>query len=116
MPTVRGLPGDSNTVTTISLRWIVISLTTQRRCPSLFAAAENYDLVIGSRYVAGGTIPNWRLSRRLLSRGGNLYASMVLGLKVADSTSGYRVYSAYGARKDRLHERDAPTVTDSRSR
>lgn len=73
---------------------------------SLFAAAENYELVIGSRYVAGGTIPNWRLSRRLLSRGGNLYASLVLGLKVADSTSGFRVYSA-----NALDKIDYRTVT-----
>jgi dolichol-phosphate mannosyltransferase len=63
--------------------------------PALLEAAERYDVVIGSRYVAGGHIPNWRLTRRLLSRGGNLYASWMLGLGVADSTSGYRVYSRH---------------------
>ncbi len=67
--------------------------------PTLFAAAENHDLVIGSRYIKGGQIPNWRWSRRLLSRGGNEYASLVLGLKVADSTSGFRVYSATALEK-----------------
>ena len=61
--------------------------------PSLLAAAERYEVVIGSRYVPGGHIPQWKLSRRLLSRGGNQYASMMLGLGVADSTAGYRVYS-----------------------
>jgi dolichol-phosphate mannosyltransferase len=64
--------------------------------PLLLKAAEDHDVVIGSRYIPGGHIPNWALSRRLLSRGGNQYASVVLGLGVADSTSGYRVYSANG--------------------
>lgn len=61
--------------------------------PSLLEAAKSHDVVIGSRYVPGGHIPQWTLSRRLLSRGGNQYASLMLGLGVADSTSGYRVYS-----------------------
>jgi dolichol-phosphate mannosyltransferase len=56
--------------------------------------AEGYDVSIGSRYVAGGSIPNWAWHRHLLSRGGNLYASAMLGLGVADSTAGYRCYSA----------------------
>ena len=63
--------------------------------PSLVAPlADGADLVIGSRYVAGGKIPEWKLSRRLLSRGGNLYASLMLGLGVKDSTAGFRVYTA----------------------
>jgi dolichol-phosphate mannosyltransferase len=63
--------------------------------PSLLAAAEaGSDLVIGSRYVPGGSIPNWSWSRHLLSWGGNRYASAVLGLHVADSTAGFRVYRA----------------------
>ena len=61
--------------------------------PSLLTAAERFEVVIGSRYVPGGHIPQWTLSRRLLSRGGNQYASLMLGLGVADSTAGYRVYS-----------------------
>jgi dolichol-phosphate mannosyltransferase len=52
------------------------------------------ELVVGSRYVPGGEIPNWAWHRRLLSRGGNVYASTMLGLGVADSTSGFRVYAA----------------------
>jgi dolichol-phosphate mannosyltransferase len=52
------------------------------------------EVVVGSRYVPDGVIPNWAWHRRLLSRGGNLYASALLGLGVADSTSGFRVYAA----------------------
>ena len=59
----------------------------------LLALAESHDVVIGSRYIPGGSIPKWSLVRRLLSRVGNQYASLMLGLGVADSTAGYRVYS-----------------------
>jgi len=52
------------------------------------------DLVIGSRYVPGGTIPHWPAHRRALSRYGNRYASRVLGLHVHDVTSGYRAMRA----------------------
>ena len=63
--------------------------------PTLVAPLdEGFDVVIGSRYVEGGSIPNWAWHRHLLSRGGNAYASAVLGLGVADSTAGYRAYSA----------------------
>jgi len=63
--------------------------------PSLVAPLEEgFDVSIGSRYVEGGSIPNWAWHRHLLSRGGNIYASKVLGLGVADSTAGYRAYSA----------------------
>jgi dolichol-phosphate mannosyltransferase len=63
--------------------------------PTLVAPlSEGFDVVIGSRYVKGGSIPNWAWHRHLLSRGGNLYASAVLGLGVSDSTAGYRCYSA----------------------
>lgn len=64
-----------------------------RDLPRLLAAGQSHDVVIGSRYVPGGAIPRWSLPRRLLSRGGNQYASVMLGLAVADSTAGYRVYS-----------------------
>lgn len=61
--------------------------------PTLLAAAEaGADLVIGSRYVPGGSIPDWPLHRRILSRWGNRYAGLVLGLRVRDATAGYRVY------------------------
>ncbi|HEY5111153.1 MAG TPA: polyprenol monophosphomannose synthase [Acidimicrobiales bacterium] len=61
--------------------------------PELLVAAQDHEVVIGSRYIKGGHIPAWALSRRLLSRGGNKYATIMLGLGVEDSTSGYRVYS-----------------------
>jgi hypothetical protein len=60
--------------------------------PALLAGAARHDLTVGSRYVPGGSVSNWGLLRRALSRGGNLYARVVLGLPVADCTSGYRVY------------------------
>lgn len=63
--------------------------------PSLLAAVdEGADLAIGSRYVPGGSIPDWSLHRRLLSRWGNRYAAAVLGLAVRDATSGFRAYRA----------------------
>ena len=60
--------------------------------PSLLEKSLTYEVVIGSRYVKGGSIPSWSIGRKLLSRGGNVYASMMLGLSVKDSTAGYRVY------------------------
>ena len=66
-----------------------------RSLPALLdAAEEGADVVIGSRYVHGGSIPNWKWHRHLLSRSGNEYASIMLGLKVADATAGFRVYRA----------------------
>jgi len=63
--------------------------------PSLLAPVlSGFELTIGSRYVPGGTIPNWSWHRHLLSVSGNRYASAVLGLGVADATAGYRVYAA----------------------
>jgi len=55
---------------------------------------EGFEVSIGSRYVPGGSIPDWTLARRLLSRGGNLYADLMLGLGVRDSTAGFRAYAA----------------------
>jgi dolichol-phosphate mannosyltransferase len=63
--------------------------------PALIHAVEDgADLAIGSRYVPGGQVPGWKASRRLISQGGNLYAALVLGLHVRDSTAGFRAYSA----------------------
>jgi glycosyltransferase involved in cell wall biosynthesis len=61
--------------------------------PSLVAAVEaGADLAIGSRYVRGGTIPDWKWVRRAISRGGCLYARTLLHLPVHDVTAGYRAY------------------------
>jgi dolichol-phosphate mannosyltransferase len=60
--------------------------------PQLLEAAERYDLVLGSRYVPGGGTTDWGMMRRLISRGGNLYAGLILGLPVSDATGGFRCY------------------------
>jgi dolichol-phosphate mannosyltransferase len=60
--------------------------------PRLIAAAENADLVLGSRYVPGGRIPNWGLLRRAISRGGCLYAQALLQLGIRDLTGGFKCY------------------------
>ena len=60
--------------------------------PDLIRALENADLVIGSRWVPGGSVVNWPRSRRLLSVGGNLYARLLLGVPVHDVTAGYRLF------------------------
>jgi dolichol-phosphate mannosyltransferase len=62
--------------------------------PSLVGALADHDLVIGSRYIPGGSIPQWALHRRLLSRGGNVYSAVALGVRVKDMTSGFRAYRA----------------------
>jgi glycosyltransferase involved in cell wall biosynthesis len=69
--------------------------------PSLLrpALAGEADLVIGSRYVPGGSIPDWPFHRRALSRWGNRYAAAMLGLDVADATAGFRAYRADMVRK-----------------
>ena len=56
--------------------------------PALLAALAGADLVIGSRWVPGGTVRNWPKSRELLSRGGNTYARIMLGIKLKDATGG----------------------------
>jgi dolichol-phosphate mannosyltransferase len=60
--------------------------------PRLLAALEDADLVLGSRWVAGGRILNWPRSRELLSRGGNAYVRLVLGVPLRDATGGFRAY------------------------
>jgi dolichol-phosphate mannosyltransferase len=62
--------------------------------PSLIEAAENADLVIGSRWIAGGQVQNWPPVRRFVSRIGNSYARFMLGTQINDMTSGFRVYRA----------------------
>jgi dolichol-phosphate mannosyltransferase len=61
--------------------------------PQLIEAVEQgADLAIGSRYVPGGDIPDWKWLRRLISRGGGRYARTMLGLSVHDATAGFRAY------------------------
>jgi dolichol-phosphate mannosyltransferase len=60
--------------------------------PRLLEAARDADLVLGSRWVPGGRIVNWPRSRMLLSRGGNIYTRLAMGLPLRDATGGYRVF------------------------
>jgi dolichol-phosphate mannosyltransferase len=60
--------------------------------PAMIAAANDADLVLGSRYVAGGGVRNWGRLRRLVSRGGCWYARTVLGLPVRDLTGGFKCF------------------------
>ncbi len=69
--------------------------------PALVGAVRvvGADLAIGSRYVPGGSIPDWPWTRRMLSRWGNRYAAAVLGLAVNDATSGFRAFRADALRR-----------------
>jgi dolichol-phosphate mannosyltransferase len=58
----------------------------------LLTALGDADLVIGSRWVPGGSVVNWPRRRELLSRGGNLYVRLLLGIEVRDATAGYRLF------------------------
>jgi dolichol-phosphate mannosyltransferase len=60
--------------------------------PRLLDALTGADLVIGSRWVPGGSVVNWPLARKALSVGGNLYARVALGIPVRDVTAGYRLF------------------------
>jgi len=58
----------------------------------LLDALPDADLVIGSRWVPGGSVVNWPRSREVLSRGGNLYVRMLLGVRLKDATAGFRLF------------------------
>ena len=60
--------------------------------PRFLNEVKEADLVIGSRYIPGGSTPDWTLKRRIISRGGNLFSRALLGLKTHDCTGGYRCY------------------------
>ena len=60
--------------------------------PRLIAAAADADLVLGSRYAPGGGTANWGLVRRVVSRGGCLYAQILLGMRVRDLTGGFKCF------------------------
>ena len=71
----------------------------------LLAAAQEADLVLGSRYVAGGGVSDWGRVRRLVSRGGSWYARKILGLDVRDLTGGFKCF-----RREVLEAIDLPTI------
>jgi len=73
--------------------------------PRLLDALADADVVLGSRWVTGGKVLNWPVHRLLLSRGGNLYVRLALGMPLRDATGGYRAY-----RMTALDKMDAETV------
>lgn len=73
--------------------------------PRLLTALADSDLVIGSRWTPGGRVHNWPLRREALSRGGNLYVRVLLGLAVRDATAGFRLY-----RREALEKIDLDSV------
>jgi dolichol-phosphate mannosyltransferase len=90
-----------------------------RELPRLLDAIESgADLAIGSRYVPDGAIPHWSRHRRLLSRLGNRYAALALGIEVRDATSGYRAFRAATlddiGRRLRISDRDRMARTQLR--
>ncbi len=76
-----------------------------RYLPDLLGAANEADLVLGSRYVDGGGIRNWGMLRRIVSRGGGLYARAILGVSVHDLTGGFKCI-----RREVLEAIDLPSV------
>ncbi len=72
--------------------------------PRLVAAASDADLVLGSRYVAGGGVADWGRLRRLLSRSGSWYARSILRVPVRDLTGGFKCFRAASLRRLGLEE------------
>jgi dolichol-phosphate mannosyltransferase len=75
-----------------------------RDLPVLLSALVHADLVLGSRYVPGGRVVNWPRRREVLSRGGNLYTRLALGVPLRDVTGGFRAYRAAALRSLDLSE------------
>lgn len=73
-----------------------------KEIPALLERLDNFDVVIGSRYVKGGGVKNWNFFRRILSRAANLYVKIILGLPVTDATSGFNAYRADALKKINL--------------
>jgi dolichol-phosphate mannosyltransferase len=76
-----------------------------RYLPELLAAAEHADLVLGSRYVPGGGVRDWGFVRRMISRGGGLYARVILGVGIQDLTGGFKCM-----RREVLEAIDLPSL------
>jgi dolichol-phosphate mannosyltransferase len=74
--------------------------------PRLIAAAAEADLVLGSRYVEGGSIENWGPMRRFVSAGGSTYARLLLGVPIRDLTGGFKCF-----RREVLERIDLDTIT-----
>jgi dolichol-phosphate mannosyltransferase len=68
----------------------------------LRALQDGADLAVGSRYVEGGGTENWGLGRQVISRGGGLYARMILGVTIADLTAGFKAWKIETLRRINL--------------
>jgi len=66
--------------------------------PSLLSALTDADVVLGSRWVPGGSVVNWPFHRKFLSVGGNIYVRFLLGMPISDATGGFRAYRASALR------------------
>jgi dolichol-phosphate mannosyltransferase len=75
--------------------------------PRLLAAAADADVVIGSRWVRGGSVVNWPFHRKLISLAGNAYTQVMLGIRVKDATGGFRVYRTSVLEQLDLHTVDS---------
>ena len=76
--------------------------------PAMFAAiSPGKSIVLGTRWIAGGSVVNWPKSRQLLSKSGTKYASLALGIKLADLTGGFRIYSRQLLNSLNLKDMDA---------
>jgi len=71
---------------------------------SLLGALAGADVVLGSRWVPGGSVVNWPLRRKFLSVGGNVYVRVLLGMPISDATGGYRAYRGSALRALDLHK------------
>ena len=82
----------------------------------LALAEDGADVVVGSRYVPGGGTVNWGIGRKLISRGGGLYARTILGIDVRDVTAGFMCWRRRALEALDLDSRSARMATASRSR
>jgi len=71
---------------------------------SLLVALVDADVVLGSRWVPGGSVVNWPIHRKALSLGGNVYTRVLLGMPIGDATGGFRAYRASALRSMDLHD------------
>ena len=71
-----------------------MGLTNPSSCTAFLDALVDADLVLGSRWIAGGGTQNWSKGREVLSKGGNTYARVMLGIPLHDATGGYRAFRA----------------------
>jgi len=72
--------------------------------PTLLATLADADVVLGSRWVRGGSVVNWPIHRKALSVGGNVYTRILLGIPIGDATGGFRAYRASALRSLDLHD------------